>query len=120
MPSLKMKIEDSESGLQSACTSSVEFDSVAYSQCDSSAMKFCTSTPTRTVSCDVSLNTNTDDVEMEMPSKISIVSTVSTASPFSFELNSSKDVSNSKVDNDIIEKLQIHNGRVWDRKYVAS
>ena len=81
-------------------------------------MKFATSTPTKIVSCDVSLNTS-DDVEVEIESKISTVSTVSTASSFSVELNSSKDISNNEWDNDIIEQLQIRKGRVWDRKYVA-
>ena len=119
MPSLKAKTEDQEFNLQSIGSSSIEFDNVTYSQYDDTAeMKFATSTPTKIVSCDVSINTS-DDVGLEIESKISTVSTVSTASSFSVELNSSKDISNNEWDNDIIEQLQIRKGRVWDRKYVA-
>ena len=112
MPSLQMKAKDQEFFLE--CSSSAEFDSVTYSQYDSPPMKFSTSTPTKTVTFDVS---NSDDVEVEMERKVSTVSTVSTASLFS---NSSKNISSIELDNDVIEQLQICNGRVWDRKYVCS
>lgn len=117
-----MKTEDEEFDLQSTGSSSIGFDNITYLQCDDiTEMKFATSTPTKVVSYDdESLNTNSDDVEVEMASQISAVNTVSTASSFSFELNSSKDIADKELDNNIIEQLQIRKGRVWDRKYVAS
>lgn len=108
---------EQELSLQAECGSPLEFYSVTHSQYDNTAKKFSTSTPKKAVSCDVSLNTNSDDMEVEMQSNIS-TSIVSTASPFSVELSSRKDISNNELDDDIIEQLQIHNGRVWDRKYV--
>ena len=95
-------------------SSLVEFDSARYSQSDAattSSNRFSTSTPKKFIACYRLHDSDSEnDVELHIEG-ISNTSTVPTSSSTDF-----KNISDTKLDSDVIEQLQIHNRRVWDRK----
>ena len=86
--------------------SSIEFDGARYSQSETATKKFSTSTPKKsTVYHDVLVDSDSiDDVELPIEG-ISNTSTVLTSPSI-----------DAKLDIDVIEQMQIHDRRIWDRK----
>ena len=113
MPSLKIKMKDENFYMESS-SSLVEFDSARYSQIDTNSIKFSTSTPKKSKAYHTILGDSDSENDIELHSeRISSVSTVLTSSLSDIESISTSD---TKLDIDVIEQLQIHNRRVWNRK----
>ena len=101
---------------KSSSSSLVEFDR-GYRLSDavaSSSFKF--STPKRSVTFDTFADNDSED-HIEFSSKtVSDSSAVSMSSNSLLELSDITINNDTKLDTDVIEQLQIHNKRVWDRK----
>ena len=94
--------------------SSSSLDSARYSQSDAAttnSIGFSTSTPKKPIDIFYRLDDSDSENDVVHIKGISNTSTVPTSSSIDF-----KNISDTKLDSDVIEQLQIHNRRIWDRK----